>query len=226
MQINSCLDHLLERADRLKERIGSVKSHQAASASLVATANGELAAPTEPPRRPARAAMPASPVRRPRAHTTVAGAGGRHSLAALGADVPPLEALLQTLSVHIDLQDGHAQGDDHEAAARQRVAALSRAVAERSDKESDVAHSGQETFERAVTTHLDDARQALQLLRDSLLAESPYGQVHLADPDVDGSIGLLSHEVAQLRDRLHRAEVHAASGKKSDKKEEILQRWG
>ncbi|KAF4119366.1 hypothetical protein GMORB2_4885 [Geosmithia morbida] len=211
--INGCLDHLLERTGRLADRIGSFKSHQAASTSLVATAKAEIATPTEPPSRPAKPVVPASPVRRrPRAATAP-----RHSSSLI--DVPPTEALLQLLSVHIDIDADNDGGE-------QKIQALSRALADRISKESDVAQSSQESFERSVTAYLDDARRALQLLRDSLLAESAYGEVKLADPEVDGSIALLSREVVQLRNDVHRAEVHLANGGKSEKREEILQRWG
>lgn len=102
---------------------------------------------------------------------------------------------------------------------------LATTLDERSSKAADVAQGGQESFEATAATHVDDVRRALQLLKDSLLEESPFGEVKLVDPEIEGSIGFLSTEVSQIRDTLERVEAKRGNGK-SEKKEEILRRWG
>lgn len=208
MQINSCLDHLLDRTDRLRETLGSFRSHQAASTSLIETASNELAVTTEPPSRTRMPAIPASPVR-PRANTRSARRSSGFQ------ELPAIDSLLQSLAIRLD--DG--------ADGRVRAQTLAKALAERSTKESEVAHSVQESFESAVATHLDDTRRALQLLKDSVLADSPFGDVRLVDPEIESSINYLSGEVNKARGRLDRAEARAST-EKSEKRAEIIQRWG
>lgn len=126
-----------------------------------------------------------------------------------------MDHLLESLALYLD--------DDAED--RDKIMALHTALQERTDKAVDVAQSGQESFEDTINTHFDDIRRALQLLKDSLLAESPFDEVKLVDPEVESSIGFLSNEVRQIEDRLERAEAKKGDGK-SEKKAEILRRWG
>ncbi|KAL6866521.1 hypothetical protein ACO1O0_002632 [Amphichorda felina] len=209
--IIDCLNYLLDRTQRLRDRVEALRSHQSASASILATAKAELSAPAEPDKTPAMPPVPASPVR-PRANTANTGARRRSS----GLfEEPPLDALLQSLAIYLD--------DDAEGA--DKVKMLATTLDERSNKAADVAQGGQESFEATAATHVDDVRRALQLLKDSLLAESPFGEVKLVDPEIEGSIGFLSTEVSQIRDTLERVEAKRGNGK-SEKKEEILRRWG
>lgn len=106
-----------------------------------------------------------------------------------------------------------------------KVKTLEAALDERSMKAADVAQGGQESYEAVAANHVDDVRRALQLLKDSLLAESPFGEVKLLDPEIEASIDFLSTEVGQIRDMLDRAETKKGTGK-SEKKEEIIRRWG
>lgn len=216
IQINACLDHLIDRCDRLKSSIDSLKSHQAASTSLISTAKAALAAPREPPQQTEKAVEPTSPVRpvRPRANTAKSRAGRRSSGI---AEEPPIDALLQSLAVYLT-PETDADGD-------RKLRALADVVSERSRKGEDMARDAQESFEATAATYLDDVRRAVQMLKDSLLAESPYSQIHLEDPEIRGSIDVLAHEVQKVKDGLERADAKKLVGK-SDKREEILRRWG
>lgn len=127
-----------------------------------------------------------------------------------------MEALLRSLALSLPPPE--------ETTTREQASILAAALAERSVKVSDVAHNAQETFENGAASRLDDARLAMQLLRDSVLAESPFGEVKLADPEIEGSIHVLGQEVDKLREKLE-----AVNGKrglmKSVKKDEFVQRW-
>lgn len=111
------------------------------------------------------------------------------------------------------------------------VAALARSQEEREAKSRDMAYSAQESFERAAMAHLGDARRAVQLLRDSVLAESPFGdEVKLLDPEIEGSIVVLGQEVAKTKERVDEAEEIVAKGRArkhgaSEKQKEMLERW-
>lgn len=206
------MDYLLDRTERLRDRIDALKSHQTASNSIIATAKTELAKSAEPPRRPTKTVVPASPVRRPRAHTTTKADRRRSS----GIhEIPPIDALLESLAIYLD--------DDAES--NDKIKALDATLRERTIKAADVAQSGQESFEDVVNAHFDDVRRALQLLKDSLLAESPFGEVKLVDPEIESSIDFLSNEARQIEDRLERAEIKKGD-RRSERKAEILRRWG
>lgn len=201
----------MDRTERLRGRIDALKSHQTASDSVLATAKTELSKSAEPPRWPTKAVVPASPVRRARANT---GKADRRRSSGI-QEIPPLDALLESLAIYLD-DDAHS---------RDKVKALDATLRERTDKAADVAQSGQESFEEVVNAHFDDVRRALQLLKDSLLAESPFAEVKLLDPEVESSVEFLSNEVRKIHERLERAEVKKGDGK-SEKKAEILRRWG
>lgn len=199
-----------------------MKSHQVASASLIGTAKTALAAPTEaPPRRQQKQADPgspvrrASPVRRPRANTAKSRAARRSSGL---PDETPLDTLLQNLAVYLP-PEAEAEAD-----GRSKIRALADVVSERAGRGEDMARGAQESFEAAATVYLDDVRRAVQMLKDSLLAETPYGRVQLEDADVRGSIDVLVHEVSKVRDGLQRAEASKVG--KSHKRDEMIQRWG
>lgn len=219
-QINACLDHLLDRCEVLKNTVDTMKSHQVASASLISTAKTALAAPTEaPPWRQQKQADPgspvrrASPVRRPRANTAKSRAARRSSGL---PDETPLDTLLQNLAVYLP--------PEAEADGSRKIRALADVVSERAGRGEDMARGAQESFEAAATVYLDDVRRAVQMLKDSLLAETPYGRVQLEDADVRGSIDVLVHEVGKVRDGLQRAEASKVG--KSHKRDEMIQRWG
>ena len=72
---------------------------------------------------------------------------------------------------------------------------------------------------------MGDARLAVQLLKDSILAESPFGQVTLVDSEIDGSIAILQQEVSKAQERLREAEGQGLASR-SMKRDELIQRWG
>jgi hypothetical protein len=57
------------------------------------------------------------------------------------------------------------------------------------------------------------------------LAESPFNDVKLADPEIEGSIHVLSQEVEKVREKLEGAVAKKGSLAKSVTKDEFVQRW-
>jgi len=108
-----------------------------------------------------------------------------------------------------------------------QVAALATALADRTAKVADVAANVQESFEASATTQIKDSSLAHQLLRDSLLAESPLGKVELVDPEIEGSIRVLDQELANVGKKLERvhSEVTLIRGRRG-KQDELIRRWG
>lgn len=105
---------------------------------------------------------------------------------------------------------------------------LSQTLATRAGKSADIARTVQTALERAASSHLSDARLALQLIRDSVLAESPFAEVHLADPGIEASIGVLAQEVQNVANGLEGVEREAAvvARGRNVRREEIVKRWG
>ncbi|KAF5538811.1 hypothetical protein FNAPI_11004 [Fusarium napiforme] len=221
--VNECLDYLVERITLLTERVETLKSHNAAASSIIATAKAESSASLSPEKKKSlRAAMPASPIRNPspirmRANTDGARRGNNNRRRSSGIlDEPAIEALLRDLALSLP--------DSEEASIQDQVSALNKAFTERSGKTTDVVRNAQESFETSVTSRLDDARLAIQLLRDSVLAESPFGEIKMVDPEFEGSIEVLSQEVDKVKEKLDGVVAKKALAK-SVKKDEFVQRW-
>lgn len=127
-----------------------------------------------------------------------------------------MEVLLRNLALTLPFTD--------ESTSEEQVASLAQILAERRIKAEDVSRNAQESFEGAAISKLDDARLAIQMLRDSVLAENSFAEVKLVDPEIESSIHFLGREVENVKGQLDAADAKKGSGK-SEKKEEILQRW-
>lgn len=128
-----------------------------------------------------------------------------------------MEAILRNLALTLPFEE-----DD---TGEEQVAALARVLSERSSKADDVSRNAQESFETLAMSKLEDARLAIQMLRDSVLAESAFAEVKLVDPEIEGSIHVLGQEVEKVGEKLNIVDVKKGTGK-SDKKDELLRRWG
>ncbi|KAK7427177.1 hypothetical protein QQZ08_006290 [Neonectria magnoliae] len=218
--INETLDYLLDRMDLLGGRVETLNSHQIATTSIISKARDEVSTAISPVRKPTKQALPASPARKPspirmRSNTTGHPSRSTRRRSSGIQDEPAMEALLRNLALTLPpAQDSTS----HEQAAE-----LAQVIADRSAKADDVARNAQETFEANSVSKLQDARLAIQLLRDSILAESPFGEVRLVDPEIEGSIHVLGQEVNKVKEQLSAVDVK--KGVKSGKKADFVQRW-
>lgn len=102
---------------------------------------------------------------------------------------------------------------------------LAEALQHGSQKAAEVGRDTEESFEMMVLQQLQDAKLAIQLVRDDVLAESPYGEIHLSDPEIQSSILILEQELGKASERLGTLKrLNLAA--KSEKREEILRRFG
>ncbi|KUI55556.1 hypothetical protein VP1G_02919 [Cytospora mali] len=234
-----CLDYLLDRTSRTYDCVSTFKAHTNAGNALMATAKAELSVAIAPPaKRRGTVNSLSSPVRRrplsmtdatmtpaPRGGTSTTQSRRRSSGGALYDS--PLHHLLDELAINIS-------GDDDSTSSmtagttREQAFYISSILAERNRKASEVRHNVQSAFEGTAISYLTDARTALQLVRDSVLAESPYTEVHLVDPGIEASIGVLAQEVHTVTSRLEGVERETAvlARGRNLKKEEIISRWG
>ncbi|KAF4913631.1 hypothetical protein CGCF415_v002655 [Colletotrichum fructicola] len=216
--IDECLDYLLDHIERLSARIETFQSHQTATTNLVSTARSELSVPAATPKKKTPTQDLASPVRRrntgPGSPIRQRSNTGNRRFSA-GLDEPPIEALLRSLAIALPKDaDGPTQ-----------IALLSGTLAERQAKARDVARNAQESLESTAAAQLADAKLAVQLLRDSLLAESPFGDVRLVDEGIEASIAVLGQEVEKVKGRMERVDAGKAR-QRSERRREILERWG
>ncbi|PKK48364.1 hypothetical protein CI102_6756 [Trichoderma harzianum] len=222
--IDKCLDYLMGRLDRIQGRIETHLSHQAAAAALITTAKTEMAVEILPPVKQSSSSAPVSifptspsksgtPARK-RSNTV----GSQHRRRSSGVvDEPPLDTLMYTLSIPSSVSE--------EADVRAKMVGLSKIFDERWNKYDEIARNAQETFEMGALAQLNDTRLAIQLLRDSVLAESPFNDPRLVDPEISGSITVLAAEVEGVKDRLAAVEGQRRD-RKSEKRDEFIERWG
>lgn len=213
LQILDCFDYLLDRTDHARDRVSTFKLYEGATASLVATAKHELSASTtRRTQRPRPQSMIMETMMTPAPLRTCTKPRRRSSGSALYD--APLSHLLDTLAISLppSAQTGH----------------LTHALAEHSHKSAEITRATQTTFERTTVSHLTDARAALQLVRDSVLAESPFAEVHLVDPELESSIGVLAQETHYVVARLEGVEREAATlaRGRNVRREELVERWG
>lgn len=180
-------------------------------------AQSSTAAETTPTRKQGRAQQDSmSPVRpqpRPR---------WRYSSGALAlGEESPLDEILRMLAINLPEDDG-AQSD-----VQSQVEDLISTLASRRAKVGDVARNVQESFETAAVGYVADAKLAIQMVRDSILAESPYGDIRLVDPEIEGSLDVLSQELAHVDEKLKGIDSNVAKLRgKNAKRDEFINRWG
>lgn len=108
---------------------------------------------------------------------------------------------------------------------QERIAVLAKQLESRRVKNDELSRHTQEALEDAVATQIDEARRAMQLLRDSIAAESSFGQVQLMDPDLDVTIQALKLEAEDLRRQLQATGRAIPEDGHSEKKDELIERW-
>ncbi|KGQ08026.1 hypothetical protein BBAD15_g6624 [Beauveria bassiana D1-5] len=216
--MNQCFDYLLSRINALHTHTKLYNAHHAAVNRVVATAKDEMAAevpaPDPQPTNSIEAPSPIKPPTRTKRHSRDMTHRRRSSAT---PHLTALDSLMQSLALPMD-----AYGDSSDATSQ--ITALSRLVRERRSKSSVAARSAQDEFEGATAERLDDAQRAVQLLWDSVLADTAFGTAALADPGIEQSIDVLAQEVAKAKDKLGWFESQKM-GWGSLKRDEFIERW-
>ncbi|KAK0737235.1 hypothetical protein B0T21DRAFT_438557 [Apiosordaria backusii] len=207
--------------EQAKSKQATGYAYQLAADSLLEIAQSEVATKvalaTPRPRRPTvgqRGVMD-SPVRpRPRHARRSSGIGG-------AMEESPLDEILRSLAISLPQEEEGTP--DFPAQARE----LAGILAERRSKTEDVAKNVQESFEYIATKQIADGKLAIQLVRDSILAESPFGEVRLVDPEIESSIAVLSQELEKIHREKDGVDNRMAKLRaRNAKKDELIARWG
>ncbi|KAK4667880.1 uncharacterized protein QC764_703870 [Podospora pseudoanserina] len=219
--VHDCLDYLLDHVQDLSARLEAFKAYQLAADSLLEIAQSEVATKvalaTPRSRRPtvSQRGVMDSPVRpRPRHARRSSGMGG-------AMEESPLDEILRSLAISLP----HEEEGTPDFPARARE--LASILAERRSKTEDIAKNVQESFDYTATRQIADGKVAIQLIRDSILAESPFGHVRLVDPEIESSIDVLSQELEKIRQEKEGLNNSMAKLRaRSAKKDELIARWG
>jgi len=139
----------------------------------------------------------------------------RRSSGHLEDDLGPEQQLLRNLGVSIPAE---ATSD------QTRSDVLEKAMSDRISKLEAHVTSVQSTTESSISCHLQDAHITLQLLRDSLLTESPYHQVQLLDPEIIYSVDKFEQDVQALQERIEAVNLQRLQTR-SVHKEQLIERW-
>lgn len=208
-QMNECLDYLLDRVNCVQSRISAHQSHQAALKTVIATTETELANNTtdnDSSSSPTAVQKPRKPSHQDKSR--------RRSSAF--HEVPPLQTMMKSLSLPSEVFD--------EPDPAVKTAMLNQALQSRLQKNRHLSYDVQQNLENITATQLHDARQAIQRLRDCLVAESSFGGINLVDPEIQESIQVLGQEVDKAKQRLGQMDLRVQVGH-SEAKEDLLERW-
>ena len=216
LKVHQVLDHLLDKIGALASYTETYKSHEAVTLTAIQIAEDTLASPVPAPTiARSSAAIPPSAIApspiRPRAKPSDP------------SQQTSLEQLLHSLALP---PSTFSTSSTEPSASPSNIRTASAVLAAQRQKTNQMMHTTQDSFQASARANIHDARQAVQLLRDSLLAESPFGEVKLVDAEIEKSTLVLEQEVEGVRRQLDRLGTELDKGKKSAKRDELLRRWG
>lgn len=216
-KMRDCLQYLVERTEILVRHTQEHQCHKMALQYMLEEAKkeiqrSEIKSPNikltsaRPSSQRAKSSGATSPVRRR--------ATRRRSSGQIDDEIDPEQQLLRNLG--ISLPDA--------ASDRSRIDALERALLDRANKLDGHAHSLQSTTETSISSHLLDAHVTLHILRNSLLAQSPYNSVSLLDPEVESSLSTLENDIQQLQGKLEQVDLQKLQARNVHR-EQFVERW-
>ena len=179
IQIHDCLIFLINRTKTFLERAEESQCHKMATGFLISSAKTELA-PSTPPKVPASPAKSNTQARRKSSGADRAlrtRRDQRRSSGIIEEDIDPELLLAKTLGITLPMPAGGFSESE-------RIEILAKQLREREDRLETHATTLETATESSIASHLLDAHLTLEMLHDSLLAESRYGSVHLLDPSL------------------------------------------
>jgi DNA-binding HxlR family transcriptional regulator len=216
--MHDCLQFLVNRTKIFLEHVQEHQCHKMALQYVLDEAKKELLRPdvstpgaklksAKPSTQKPKSSGPGSPVKRRNTR--------RRSSGPLDDEIEPEQQLLRNLGISLPTDAVSNQS---------RIEALERALLDRSNKLEGHANNLQSSTESSISSHLLDAQVTLHLLRDSLLAQSPYHSVKLLDPEVESSITELENDVQQVQQKLEKVDLQKLQAKNVHR-EQLVERW-
>lgn len=218
-QINDCLNFLVNRIGVFLVRTQEHQSHKMALQYVLGEAKKELQRPQEPA--PSKTTSPVKPntQRRRKSSATQSPARARNTRRRSSGqgdeDIEPEQQLLRNLGISIPSE---ANTD------ATRCEILERALSDRLSKLEGHANSLQSTTESSISLHLLDAHATLQLLRDSLLADTLYHKIRYLNPEIELSVGTFEQDVQDLQQNLEEVNLQKLQARNVHR-DELVERW-
>jgi len=130
-------------------------------------------------------------------------------------DIEPEQQLARNLGIALPAED---------LSEILRVEALDKMLFERIGRLENHATSLQSTTETSISSHLLDAHTTLDLLQDSLLAETLYRKVRFLDPEIESSVASFEQDVQELQKSLDAVDLHSLQARNMHR-EQLIERW-
>lgn len=105
-----------------------------------------------------------------------------------------------------------------------RMEIFERALSDRLGKLEVHTNTLQATTESTISSHLADAQSTLQLLQDSLLAESLYHKVQLLDPDIELPINTFEEDLKSIQEKMEGVDLQKLQTRNMNR-EQLVERW-
>jgi hypothetical protein len=220
LQMHDCLQYLVKRTEVFVERAQEQQCHKMALKYMLEEAKKELqrsdistpdkklkSAKPSPSVQRTKSSGPTSPVRRRPVR--------RRSSGQVDDELEPEQQLLRNLGISLPADPISEQ---------QRIDAMDKALLDRANKLEAHANSLQSSTETSISSHLLDAHVTLHLLRNSLLAESPYHSVSLLDPEVESSLSTLENDIQQSQEKLESLDLQKLQTKNAHR-DQLVERW-
>jgi hypothetical protein len=167
----------------------------------------KLIQPRSPLRR--KNSKPISPIR------SRMGTRRRSSTSSLDESIAPEQLLLRNLGIILQ----------EEPSSELNISqSLHESLADRAGKLRWHEQNLQLSSESTISGHLHDAIVTLNLLRDSLLSETPYQKVNFLDPMVRTATSELEHDTEELRDCLEAMNLEKLQ-QRNTTRETLIERW-
>ncbi|CAG8983956.1 hypothetical protein HYALB_00008816 [Hymenoscyphus albidus] len=214
--IHQCLTFLVSRLEAFLERAEEDQCHRMALKVVLDTAKTELSRVVDspPPPTPSK-----SFTHERRTSLGVPGIKTRNSRRRLcgteDEDIDPEQQLARNLGITLPADT---------ATDQERVKGLEHILTDRITKLDIHSSSLQTTTESSISSHLLDSQLTLQLLQDSLLAETLYHKVRLLDADIESSVSMFQQEIVDLQGSLDDIDLQQLLAKNVNR-EQIIERW-
>jgi hypothetical protein len=219
LQIHECLVFLINRIETFLERAGESQCHKMATQFVVAAAKKELLTPE-----PVIKSKPSSPAKsNSQSRRKSSGTGGaqrirgahRRSSGNMEEDVDPEQQLARNLGLSLPADS---------VVDTERTTILEKMLFERIGRLEGHATSLQSTTESSIAAHLLDAHMTLEMLHDSLLADSKYGKVQLVDSNTEASVMSFERDIQNVQESLEAVDLHSLQSKNVHR-DQFIQRW-
>jgi hypothetical protein len=208
---------LVGRIETFLKRVEESHCHNMALQFVVGSAKNELSQPENEPPTKASGSVKPNTQRRRKSSSSLSPVQTRRRSSGklLDEDIEPEQQLARNLGIALP-----AEAITDEA----RIDILERALLDRISKLESHATSLQSTTESSISSHLLDAHMTLELLHDSLLAESLYHKVRLLDPSIESSVATFEKDVQDLQKNLEAVDLHTLQSRNVHK-EQLINRW-